>query len=669
MNKAWKKIVVLVVVFSVVLLASLSSAVHTSVPIGHRVYRILDVAEIRGLIGRQTSARPFSADMVMTLLGQVQDQESKLNNHEKEELASLLNEFEMSYGYADSTMDDVFSTGLFRTYNPEKKMGAAIGVNLATQQTASLKTGEYDSRNSLLAFIKGDLGENISFNMNFGLNLDKLDNRVFLPTEFTIPGEGFYMELSDGGSQLREIPSEGFNTGLVLAPELAASFFDGDLRLRWGSIKRDWGSGLNNLMISGSARSVDGIELSLDITDWLRYTVLTGSMGKVSLAKLGGERFFSDDFQEDKPYYRFDNNLSAHRVELDATPNLTLAVFESVVWSKRFEIGYLNPITIYMFEQNNLGDIDNMLAGFDFNYTIADSVRLYGSIATTEVHEIGSLKTMLTYPRNILAFQAGVTVPLPIGTFSSVTLQWTYLAPFFYSHYPLLEQVGTLEDDSPGNSVFTSKRGNTYTYSSGNINIKYANGDSEDIPLTGSGTNTSWESKNGRVEIVEETYMVGSTETPTGDFLIYETYNETAYVNKGENLGYPLNPNSQEFLLQFDLGFAQGWTAQAVTKYQVRSGQYGYTIEQFLPYGSTSSYDSKAFWDNVFEHALTFELHVAKKFVDMPIEISAKYRFTTLWERGMDTSNTIFSGKGTTLLAWKDAESDHVVTIGAKIYF
>lgn len=659
MQKAWKKTVVLVVVFSVVMLASLSAAQHTSVPIGHRVYRILDVAEIRGLISRQTGARPFSADKVMTLLKELQTKTTELTIGEKEEIASLLKEFEQSYGYADSTMADLFSTGFFRTYNPEKKLGASIGVNLATEQTFSLATGEYDSRNSLLAFFKGDLGESISFNMNFGLNMDKLDNRVFLPTEFTIPGEGFYMNLAKGGSQLREIPSAGFNTGLVLAPELAASFFEGDLRLRWGSIKRDWGPSLNNLMISGSARSVDGIELSLDITSWLRYMVLTGSMGKVSLAKLGGERFFSDDFQNDKPYYRFDNNLSAHRVELDATPNLTLAIFESVVWGKRFEIGYLNPLTIYMFEQNNLGDIDNMLAGLDFNYTLGEKVRLYGSIATTEVNKIGNLKTMLTYPRNILAFQAGMTVPLPIGSFSSVTFQWTYLAPFFYSHYPLLEQVGTL--DATSSPTFTSKRGNEYTYDTGTgkVTVDYNNGKpSEEYNLSTDGD--SWVSKDGRVKIEKE----GTT-----GFLISETYNETAYVNKGENLGYPLNPNSQEFLLQLDLGFAHGWTAQAVAKYQARSGQYGYTIEQFMRYASADDYPLKAFWANAFEHALTLELHGAKKFASMPIELSAKYRFTTIWERGVDTTNTTFDGRNTVYLAWKGASYDHVVTLGAKIYF
>ncbi|MDY0288619.1 MAG: hypothetical protein RBR15_07335 [Sphaerochaeta sp.] len=668
MNKAWKKSLALVVVFAMVALASLGAALHTSVPIGHRAYRILDVAEIRGLIGRQTGARPFSADTVMTLLEEVQTRGAELTISEKDEIASLLKEFELSYGYADSTMADLFSTGFYRTYNPEKKLGASIGANLATEQTASLKTGEYDSRNTLQAFIKGDLGEHISFNMNFGLNMDKLDNRVFLPTEFTIPGEGFYMNLAKGGSQLREIPSAGFNTGLVLAPELGASFFGGDVRLRWGSIKRDWGPALNNLMVSGSARSIDGIELSLDLTSWLRYTVLTGSMGKVSLARLGGELFFSDDFQTDKPYYRFDNNLSAHRVELDATPNLTLAIFESVVWGKRFELGYLNPLTIYMFEQNNLGDIDNMLAGLDFNYTLGNKVRFYGSIATTEVNKIGSLKTMITAPRNILAFQAGVTLPLPIGSFSSLTFQWTYLAPFFYSHYPLLEQVGTLAfDDSPpaipadpADTVFTSKRGNTYTYdySEDELTIRYNNGKTSETFTIGS--DSRWVSKDGRIKIDKE----GTT-----GFLIYETYNETAYVNKGENLGYPLNPNSQEFLLQLDLGFAQGWTGQAVAKYQVRSGQYGYSIEQFMHYGDADNYPLKAFWANTFEHALTLELHGAKKFVDMPIELNAKYRFTTIWERGIDTTNTTFDGRNTVYSAWKGAAYDHVLSIGAKIYF
>lgn len=656
MNRVCKN-AVLIVTLAISMLLPLAAAVHTSVPLGHRVYSVLDVAEIRNLIDRQIGARPFGADRVINLLLEIQDQPAKLSSAEREEVASLLAELNFSHGYEDSPFSDVFSTGLFRTYNPEKNLGASMGINLATSQTVSLVSKEYDSRNSLLAFLKGDLGEHISFNMNFGLNLDRLNNNVFLPTDFTIPSEGFYMQLSAKGSQLREIPFKAFYTGLALSPEIAATFFDGDLQLRWGSVKRDWGSGKNNLMVSGSARAFEGIELSLNITDWLRYSVITGSLGKFSLDRLGDNKFFSDDFQVDKPYYRFDNNLSAHRVEVDATPNLTLAIFESVLWGKRFEIGYLNPLAIYMFEQNNLGDIDNMLAGLDFNYTLGGKIRFYGSVATTELNKIGSFKTMLTYPRNVLAFQAGITTPLPIGSFSSLTFQWTYLAPFFYSHYPLKEQVGTL--DATGGKTFTSKRGNTYTHVDvGKIIVKYRNGKAEETYTTSTGD--SWISSDGRIEIKKQ---------DDGHFLIWETYNETAYVNKGEALGYPLNPNSQEFLLQLDLGFEQGWTTQAKILYQVRSGQYGYTIEQFLPYGSEESFAVKDFWGHTFEHALTFDVQVTKKFASMPFELNAGYRFTTLWERDIEGSVSSSGRHNDEFSLWKNPSFDHVLRVGARLYF
>ncbi|NBK21184.1 MAG: hypothetical protein EOM68_04075, partial [Spirochaetia bacterium] len=632
-NKRWVKTIVVLVILGAMVILPLASAIHTSIPVDHRVYRILDVAEIRGLIERQVAARPFSAKKVMALLSEIQGQEGKLSAYEKQELASLLQEFESSYGFAPSPLSDVLSTGFFRTYDPDTKIGASMGINLATTQTFSVVSKEYDSRNSLFAFLKGDLGEDISFTMNFGLLVDRLNNNVFLPTDFTIQGEGFYLLLGRGGKQISTIPTAGFYTGLALSPELSATYFDGAVNLRWGSIKRDWGPGLNNIQLSGSARAIEGIELQVALAPWLHFIVLTGSLGKFSVSTIGEgsdkKLFFSDYFTDDKPYYRFENNFSAQRIEFNPTKDLTLSLYESVVWQKRFELGYLNPLSVYMFQQNNLGDIDNMLAGLDFNYTLANSIRLYGGIGASELNKIGSLKAMITAPRNMLAFQAGITVPLPIGSFSSVTFQWTYLAPFFYSHYPMREQVGMFIDPTPlANSSefdsFTSKRNNSYTISGGGITVTYQRDGalpSETIPLPT--TSDSTFSKDGRIEVARDR---------NGDYLIYETYSETAYVNKGENIGYPLNPNSQEFLLQLDLGLAHGWTTQSVVKYQVRSGQYGYSIEQFYDYLGPTTYVQKDFWGNTFEHSLTVEMQVTKKFDRMPIEVHAQYRFTTVWE-------------------------------------
>lgn len=639
-----------------IFVSPLFGAVHLSVPLDHEVYRILENAEIRGLIDTQPSVKPYNASTILKLLQQIQNHPGDMRPSERDEVARILANLRLIYGVQPSGFEDVLSTGFFRTYDDEKQMGASMGANFSSFQTVSAKTREYDSRNVVIAFMRGDLGPNISFNMDFGLALDRLNSNVFIPTEFTIPGEGFYMQLIGGTSQLRDIPSDGFYFGLTLSPEVAASFFNDSLRLRWGSIKRDWGPGLNNLLVSGSARSFDGIDIQAKLTPWLSYSVVNGSLGKFSLDTLDDEPFFSDDFQQDKPYYRFDNNFSAHRVEVDFTKNLRISIFESTVWQKRFELGYLNPLAIYMFQQNNLGDIDDVIAGLDFSYTLPTKVRVYGAVATSEMNVLSDPLTMLKAARNMLAFQAGVVVPLPIGMFSSLTVQWTYLAPFFYAHYPIMEYGGFVSDnESPTISI----QGNTYTWKTDGIEYKPRDSKtSELISLPASKEKPKF-SEDGRIKIVKE-----------GDNLyhIYETVAETAYVNKGENLGYPLNPNSQEFLLQLDLGFPKGWTAQFQTKYQVRSGQYGYSIEQFMDYSDDENYEPKAFWDNTFMHTLSVLLKASKKFENMPIELIGSYRFTSVWEKPVDAEGD-FDGRTTMFGDWSTPVFDHIVQVGAKIFF
>ncbi len=236
-----KRVFVLMSLMVMLTIGSVFAAQHTAVPASHRAYQILEVAQVRGLIENQTAVKPFSASKVISLLTRVAEQPDSLSNAEIDELDSLIAELQASYGTSDSYADQLFSTGYLRTFDEEKGLGAAFGITLASQQTVSLATKEYDSRNSVVAFMKGDIGKNVSFNMDFGLVLDKLNNRVFLPSEFTIPGEGFYMSMTDGGSTPSSIPFSQFYSSLTLSPELAVSLYDGDVLLRWGSIKRDWG--------------------------------------------------------------------------------------------------------------------------------------------------------------------------------------------------------------------------------------------------------------------------------------------------------------------------------------------------------------------------------------------------------------------------------------------
>lgn len=635
--------------------SQLFAAQHTSVPVDHLAYTIIKVGEIRALIDKQAEARPFSAYKVISLLEEMKEQKMRLSKSELIQIQSTIDELHTLYGTTVSTVEDLFSTGFLRTYDEKTNIGASLGINITTQQTALIGTKEIDSRNSLSAFIKGDLGKAISFNMNFGLLFDQLNNRPFLDTEFTIPCDGFYMQLTQGGDGLYSIPDYEFYTGIAMSPEIAATFLDGKITLRWGGVKRDWGAGLNNLLISKNARSFNGIDISIDITPWLRYSVVNGALGIFSLHDIDGEPFFSDKLA-DRPYYRFDNNISAHRIEIDATKNLTLSIYEAVVWKKRFELGYLNPISIYMFEQNNLGDLDDVLAGLDFSLMVANKVKLYGSIATSEMN---SFKNVFTTPRNILAFQTGVVVPLPIGNFSTFTFQWTYLSPFFYSHYPTMEKVASLELESGSAGTFTTDRGNKIEYNDSR-KITKVNG------ITFDDTENTWLSPNGRLKI---TKVLDESEVPVpGEYSVYEAKAESAYVHKGESLGYPLHPNSQEFLAQLFMMFPQGWRATASATYQARSGQYGYEIEQYMIYSKSNAngYPDKDFWNNIFEHLVTIKLEATKSFNTMPIEINGSYRFTTTWERGIN--NPASDGMNDGFGGWTQPSYDHVVSLGARIF-
>jgi hypothetical protein len=660
-----RKNTVLVVLLVLLVSFSISGANHISVPVNHRVYKILDVGRIRGLYDQNlVSVKPYPASTVIALLTEMAEHSQALSAGEREEITSLLVEFERTYGTGSSGVEDLFSTGYLRFGDEERSLGASFGIKVESTQTVDLtQFAEFDSRNAVKAFLRGDIGPQISFNMDFALSYDRLRPAAFMANEFTIPGEGFYMDLFHGGHPPSNIPFDGHYFGLATSPELAGSFFDGDVLLRWASIKRDWGPGANNLLISSTAREFDGIELQLAPTSWFRYALVHGSLGKFSTSSfLGKEYNFPSDYfggsKESKIHYRFNNNFSAHRVELDIGKDLTFALYESVVWQKRFELGYLNPFSIFMFEQNNQGDIDSMFAGLDLSYNLLGKARLYGSVAVNEMSKIGNPIAMLKFPRNMFAFQLGAVIPLPIGNFSSLTAQWTYIGPWVYTHYPLRKLTGSINlKDDPATASIVTETGRIVTYTKGG-SIDLGESPAEKAETITLGSDNEWFTESGRTRIVR-----------SGGFMhIYETYAETFYVNKGEKIGYPLQPNSQEFLLALDLGLAKGWGAQAELKYQIRSGQYGFDIEQFMDYSFTKDYLSKNFWGYTFQHTLSLMVAGSKKIVNMPITLSASYRLIADWHRPIKKINH-FDGRDTEFGSWVSADLQHILQVGVKIYY
>lgn len=516
-----------------------------SVPLDNEAYRVIELGELRGIIEPQTDVKPYNLNTVRRLLGVMRDS-NLVSSSEKVHIDEMLASFDSQYGLEDGSVSqkDKSTIGFFRS---SSGFGTTtLGGNVSSVQIAGLGgKGKkvFDSRNSLTAYINGNLFNAFSYDLNFKLNLDRIDPNAYLPTELLFSTDGFYMDLFANGDRLKSLPDGRIFLGIEAFPEISTSIRD-VVSMRIGAVKRDWGPGVNNFAVAGSARVFDGFELSLTPATWFSYSVMTASLGQASLDSVNGIEWPSESM--DKKTGKYSNNISMHRVEIGPFYGVKFGVWESVVWRKRFELSYLNPLAIYMFSQNSLGDYDNVIAGLDFSYTNPRIGELYGAFSFDELY---SFSKPFSCARNIIALQAGAKFSLPFGNFSELRTQVTYVSAFFGTHY---------EDKA---KLFA------------------------DVPYT------------------------------------------TAYVNKGQNIGYPLNPDSLELLLAFDTTIDGGWKLSTAVKDQMRSAQYatkktGTDILTFMNYGVFGTFDgerwgryySRDFFGNVWNNIVDVELKVEKSF-------------------------------------------------------
>ena len=572
-----------------------------SVPFDSEAYRIIDIAENRGIIQPQNEVRPYDLDTVVTLLNVISS--SDISEGERDTINRILDDFEFTYGYRETkTFSDVLSSGSisFSGSNP-MKIG---GVATTTQIVGKNEDGKiFDSRNGVMAYVRGDIADVLSYDLNFKVNFDRIDPNAFLPTELLYTTEGFYLNPFEGGDRLENLPDGRFFLGIEAFPELATKIKD-IVSVRIGAVKRDWGPGMGNIALSESARVMDGFEFTLTPTSWFSYSVMTASLGLASLETVNGIPWPSENMDNKTGAYF--NNFNIHRVEIGPFSGFKFSIWESVVWRKRFELAYLNPLAIYMFSQNSLGDYDNMLAGFDVSYTIPGVGTIYGALS---FDELNSVKKVFSCPRNMLAYQIGGKFPIPVASFSLLQLQATYIPAFYGAHY------------AAEKALFDG--------------VKYT----------------------------------------------------TAYVNKGQNIGYPVNPDTLEFLMSFETTVADGWNLSFLVKDQLRSAQYavkvtGTDILSYMEYDAYDSFEdgmwgeyySRDFFGNIWNNILDVEVNVNHSFVDIPVVLNLGLQGIFDSTRSFEPEKRILGAHSYNpgrILSWGEWESSFSVNakVGLSIYY
>ncbi len=558
-----KKVLALVIMLSILPMLVFAAQFH-SVPVGHESYRIIEVAEIRGIIPPQSDIKPYNVNTVRALLGEIKDS-GAISSSERAEIERILSDFDSLYGREATTgVKDLLKKGYLRTSGDNSAMiGGGFEDSTTVGYTTNGDGGKVlDTRNGLVFYVRGDLLNYVSYDLNLRLSADIIDIYADSITDLKIDCDGFYLQIVDSSVRLKTLPDDDLYNGIQAFPEISSSIKDDLFTVRIGAVKRDWGPGMNNLGLSGSARAFDAFELSLKPTPWFTYSVATGSLGFVSLNSVDGVEWPSENMDNKTGAYY--NNLSIHRVELGPFKGIKLNMWESVVWRKRFEISYINPFAIYMFAQNTLGDYDNCLLGVDATWTIPGFGELYGGFGMDELAN----PRLFSNPRNMLSYQIGARFAPGFLNFSEIGIQATYIPAFFGAHY-------------------------------------------------------------------------GSAAAVFGD-----VYYTTAYVNKGQPLSYPVNPDTIELLASFKTSFADGWKLDCTVKDQMRSAQYSYKttgtdVLTFMSYKAAyaGDYIGRDFFNNIWNNILDAEVTVEKKLESFPVTFSFGLR--GLWEMEREFTPTV----------------------------
>ena len=566
---------------------------HLAVELGHPVYAIIETAEMRGVVARLSSVKPYTNQQVAELLAQILGHMEAFSPPEQALIQHYANEFKAGNGVEQSLWQDAAGTaraGIRVEATTRFGVGGLVDLMDGSGTTALKDLWHLNSR--WVPYLAGEPLPWLSMKAEAGFTFDKIEKNLYLPYEFTKEWDATHIWFgnprnSDG---TLDYPTASYD----IREDIGAETDSGSLMVRLSRFRRDWGIGSGSFSLSGTARPFVGFEMAFRPSKLFAISGLVGSLtnwekgeNEKSTAMSGGV-FSALSYQK---------MLGLQRMELFPFDWLTISATSTLVGAKRFELGYFSPLLFSVMYQNQLADVDNLGVQVDGQILVPRIGKFYASFYADEM-EITNLSELFTKARNMFALQGGAKIPLPGLAFTTLTAQYTKIEPFVYSHY------------------------------------------------------ATW-------------------------YPDYRLRVDTSYTQDGENLGYYLPPNSDEFLVNLEAMPAAGW--RVALKYRfVRHGDnpqadwdadkpeiFG-DVNKYMDYNQLYSYNKNFLHDGIYDYNHIGTLNVNWKPIQpptllgasIPFELSAGYGLSyTWWEDGTG------AGRPVSTPQWKN-----VLTMSMKLF-
>jgi hypothetical protein len=453
-----QKIVLIILLISA---SFLGAQQFNSVPLDHDAYNVIELAVLKGVTAPLPSAKPWPEYTIREKLKEILNSPAGiLTSTERAITADILASFERKEG-----LD--LRRGRYHRENTlvGRRFSVETGLNWDSVFNIRAPDAALASVNMGNLYLTGDMGEHFSWNFNarggfLSIVREELGRRpnppyvdpkygdydgnpnseghtyyydipdpgtspvydipAYFPYTFTKPWEAAVMPPADLGGY-HEWPDE-FAFGYEIISEMNASLFENRMNLRFGRMRRDWGPESNgaSLFMNSRARPFMAFEGTAVPVNWLRFSFLTGALEYLKGA---------NQWEDADPYQ---NLFSLAYVELDSGKHFHFDFGSATVWPKRLDLGYIFPVNSNFLYQNNVGDFDNLALFADLEFRLPGIAKIWGSLYVDEINL--SHSPFLHLDRQMYAYQGGVKANIKWLPFASLTLRYTKVEPYCYTH-------------------------------------------------------------------------------------------------------------------------------------------------------------------------------------------------------------------------------------------
>ncbi|HGY54738.1 MAG TPA: hypothetical protein ENK44_03460 [Caldithrix abyssi] len=402
-------------------------------PANHTVYDFLSIIAQKGIIEYKDEIKPLSRMQIARYLDVIRHKDpSLLTALQQKELTFYISDFYHEFSKLKSAADTtgltffrrdagkrrrffLYSDSLFHFY-----VSPVIGRTVAYRDGGSFER-HWDG----LSFY-GTLGKNIGFSFRF-TNEGESGAGIDTSRQFT-PEKG--MVLLKEKVKTDRLVFDRIETALSVNWDWG-SFTIGKGNILWG-----FGGKSGQLVLSDKAPFWPYIRLDVRPVDWLSFNY---NHGWLSSNVIDSSLSYSTELPDKQRAIYRDKYLANHSIVVYPVQGLSIAAGESMVYSDKLKIAYLQPIMFFRPADHYLSGPASNDAGDNAQIFLAVSSRnhipgthLYGTLF---IDEINTNKIFSKNHRNQLAYQLGASVAdFPVNNLLAA-VEYVRLNPFVYRHY------------------------------------------------------------------------------------------------------------------------------------------------------------------------------------------------------------------------------------------